>query len=280
MSSVTKKRQLIGMDHARVRARSRSPIIIKNENHDSGIISKESGNTEWSIEEPMEDVVQEDIITTLQNDGIEIVDGNEKMEIEQSSTNFSPIRAQQAAGGVQFRRIIVPAYRYNAIKEHWMDIYTPIVEQVKLQVRYNPKRKCVELKTSPETVEVGAIQKSTDFIRAFLLGFELKDAIALLRLEDLYVDSFEINEVKQSLHGDNLSRAIGRICGHQGKTKFVIENTTKTRIVVADSKIHLLGSFQNVKLARDMVCRLIMGSPPGKVYNMMRTISSRQKDRF
>ncbi|KAI8904063.1 hypothetical protein EDD86DRAFT_213835 [Gorgonomyces haynaldii] len=182
-------------------------------------------------------------------------------------------------GAVEARRVPIPPHRFTPLKKDWLKIYSPLVEHMKLQVRMNIKKKAVELRTCAETQDIGAVQKGADFVKAYCLGFEVDDALALLRLEDLYIESFEIKDVK-TLQGDNLSRAIGRIVGKDGKTKFTIENTSRTRIVIADSKIHILGSFQNIKIARDAICALILGATPGKVYTNLRTISSRMKERF
>ena len=50
--------------------------------------------------------------------------------------------------------------------------------------------------------------------------------------------------------------------------------------VVFLSKIHILGSFNNIKMARTAICNLILGSPPSKVYGKMRTVASRSAERF
>ncbi|VVT56300.1 uncharacterized protein SAPINGB_P004944 [Magnusiomyces paraingens] len=177
------------------------------------------------------------------------------------------------------RNVRVPPHRLTPLKETWVKIYEPLVNHLKLQVRMDLRKKEVQIRTCKKTTDPGAVQKGEDFLRAFMIGFDIDDAVALLRLNDLYTETFEVKDVK-TLTGDHLSRAIGRIAGKDGKTKYAIENATRTRIVLANSKIHILGGFENVKIARETVVSLILGAPPGKIYGNLRIISSRLKERY
>jgi len=187
---------------------------------------------------------------------------------------FAPHSATEERQKVEFRRVSVPQHRMTPMKNNWLALYKPVTENLKLDMRMNLKTRKVEIKTTEKTTDSGNLQKAADFVHAFILGFEVNDAIALLRLDDLYIESFEVKDVK-TLRGEHLARGIGRMAGKNGKTKFTIENSSKTRIVIADTKIHILGSFQNIRVARDAICSLILGSPAGKVYNRLRSVSAR-----
>lgn len=188
------------------------------------------------------------------------------------------------------RSVKIPHHRFPPLKKVWMDVYTPIVEQCKLEIRMNLKTRSVDLRTSPQTGAAAGdgsavstkviLQKAEDFIKAVIAGFDVKDAIALLRLDDVYIEGFEIKDVRANLDGDNLSRCIGRISGSHGKTKYTIENVTRTRIVLADTKIWIMGTTQNTQVARNAICDLIRGSPAAKVYTRIRAVMNRVNDSF
>jgi RNA-binding protein PNO1 len=54
------------------------------------------------------------------------------------------------------------------------------------------------------------------------MGFDIDDAIALLRLDSLYIQSFDIKDVRQTLGQDAVGRAIGRIAGKDGVCLFFL----------------------------------------------------------
>lgn len=192
---------------------------------------------------------------------------------------YPPAKQEKLDGKTEMRKVPVPAHRYSPLKENWLKIFTPVVEHLHLQIRFNLKSRCVEIRTCKETEEISALQKAADFVRAFTLGFDVDDALALVRLDELFLESFDIQDVKP-LKGDHLARCIGRVAGKGGRTKFTIENVTRTRIVLADSKIHILGSYKNIRAARTAICNLILGQPPSKVYGTMRQLANRLGERF
>ena len=65
-----------------------------------------------------------------------------------SSSGFAPLpaSAQSSVLKNEFRRIPIPPHRMSPLKREWVNLYTPMVEMLGLQVRMNVKRRCVEMK--------------------------------------------------------------------------------------------------------------------------------------
>ncbi|KAK0621729.1 hypothetical protein B0T17DRAFT_641885 [Bombardia bombarda] len=202
---------------------------------------------------------------------------------EEGRPRFAPGKDVDPVRRSETRKIPIPPNRMSALKGNWSKVhktYPPLVEHCKLQVRMNTKEKRVELRSSKFTTSTESLQMGADFVSAFAMGFDIDDAIALLRLDSLYIQSFDIKDVRQTLGTDALGRAIGRIAGKDGKTKFAIENATKTRVVLAGSRVHILGAFENIGMARESIVSLVLGAQPGKVYNNLRIMAGRMKERF
>lgn len=257
-----------------------APTALKQPSNGTDFTTQLSGETI-----PTENIVADDVlidVTTTVPIELDSTDDKAQGNLvidEEGRPQFSADSNKYIAVKAERRAVAVPPHRFTPLKNAWPKVYYPLVDHLKLQVKMDLKRKRVLLRTSKETKDRSAVQKGDDFLRAFMLGFDIDDATALLRLDDLYIESFEIKDIK-TLQGDHLSRAIGRIAGKDGKMKFAIENASRTRVVLAESKIHILGGFKNIKIARESVVSLILGKPPSKIYGNLRIVSSRMKERF
>lgn len=67
------------------------------------------------------------------------------------------------------RKIAVPAHRYSPLKENWLKIFTPIVEHLELQIRFNLKTRNVEIRTCEQTKDISNLQKAADFVKVCAL---------------------------------------------------------------------------------------------------------------
>ncbi len=88
-------------------------------------------------------------------------EGNgKKQEADQQSPPLKKGRSNDH--GVDTRKIAVPKHRLTPLREHWMKIFTPVVEHLKLQIRFNLKSRNVEIRSSKETEDISNLQKGKE----------------------------------------------------------------------------------------------------------------------
>ena len=180
---------------------------------------------------------------------------------------------------VQERSVPVPPYRIHVLKENWLGIYSAVVEYGRLQIRFNRRARLVDLRTCPETPDHSALERAACFVKAVVDGFRLEDAVAIIKYRDIFTEEFDLGNIRK-LRSSHMSRAIGRVIGREGKTKQSIENFARCKFVLVNQKVTVMGSSESIKIAKDAIGRLVQGSEPGSIFNRLRLISSKLKDRY
>lgn len=178
-----------------------------------------------------------------------------------------------------YRSIQIPENKIRLLKQEWLKIYTPIVQLGKLQIRFNHKTKQVELRTCSSTADFGFLERSMTYIQAVLDGFKPEDAISIMKYKDVFTESFHIQDIRK-LKSSHLSRAVGRIIGRDGRIKESIENFSRCKFILKDERISLMGGEENIRIAKDAIGRLVQGSEPTSIFNRLRIISTKLKDKY
>lgn len=129
----------------------------------------------------------------------------------------------------------------------------------------------VKLKLTGDELEIegegGTEWIAEQVINAICYGFEPKRAYKLFK--DEYF--LEVVDLDLALHRSEkaIERYKGRVIGTAGKVKKTIESLSGAFIVVGEKKIYVLGIFQEMRVAKEAITRLLEGSTHEKVYQFL-----------
>lgn len=92
----------------------------------------------------VENVNCNDFLPSVKKAKKRVAEDETQMQVDSSDLDSHQLKAPKAKRTKSdVRKLSVPPHRYSSLKEHWMKIFTPIVENMKLQIRFNMRAKQV-----------------------------------------------------------------------------------------------------------------------------------------
>lgn len=113
---------------------------------------------------------------------------------------------------------------------------------------------------------LGALQ-ARDLLSAVARGFSPERAFSLLE-ENRYLEVIDISDYAGRSEGA-IRRLKGRVIGEAGKTRKTIEQMTGTHVSVYGKTIALIGTPEQLEVAKGAVGMLLRGSPHSAVYRFL-----------
>lgn len=171
--------------------------------------------------------------------------------------------------------------QYIKIPEERVPILIGERGRIKKQIEEGTKTKISIEETSVSIEAVGQdclgelIAKN--MVQAIGRGFNPEIAFKLLN-EDYTLEILPLTDFVDSPKA--FERLKGRVIGEGGKARRVIEELSGAYLSVYGKTIGILGSFDDVALARDAVIMLIKGARHSSVYRMLERAQASRKNTF
>ena len=137
----------------------------------------------------------------------------------------------------------------------------------------------VELQIDSEAGDVNIIMKegatdpsmlfsAKDVVTALGRGFSPEHAFRLIRDDQAVLDVLDLRAVFGKSEAD-IKRVKGRIIGMNGKTRAIIEELTDANVAVYGHTVAIIGTMDQLVVAREAIEMLIKGSMHGTVYRFL-----------
>ncbi len=143
-----------------------------------------------------------------------------------------------------------------------------IEEKLNVELQIDSESGDVAVSMAQNAEDPSMLFKAKDLITAIGRGFSPEHAFRLVRDEESLLDIIDLRSVFGKSEAD-IKRVQGRIIGMNGKTRRIIEELTDTNVSVYGHTVGIIGTIEQVQIAREAVEMLVKGSMHGTVYRFL-----------
>jgi ribosomal RNA assembly protein len=143
-----------------------------------------------------------------------------------------------------------------------------IEEKLSVELQIESDAGDVTITLAQDAPDPSTLLRAKDVINALGRGFSPEHAFRLIRDEEAILDIIDLRIVFGKSEAD-IRRVKGRIIGMNGKTRRIIEELTETNVAVYGHTVAMIGTFEQVQVAREAIEMLIRGSLHKTVYNFL-----------
>lgn len=143
-----------------------------------------------------------------------------------------------------------------------------VEEKLKVELQIDSEAGDVIITMAENADDPSTLFKAKDLVTAIGRGFSPEHAFRLVRDEEAVLDVIDLRSAFGKSEAD-IKRVQGRIIGMNGKTRRIIEELTDTNVSVYGHTVSIIGSVEQVQIARDAIEMLVKGSMHGTVYRFL-----------
>lgn len=143
-----------------------------------------------------------------------------------------------------------------------------IEEKLSVELQIDSEAGDVSITMAEKADDPSMLFKAKDLVTAIGRGFSPEHAFRLVRVEEAMLDLIDLRSVFGKSDAD-IKRVQGRIIGMNGKTRRIIEELTDTNVSVYGHTVGIIGTLEQVQIAREAIEMLVKGSMHGTVYRFL-----------
>jgi len=143
-----------------------------------------------------------------------------------------------------------------------------IEEKLSVELEIDSDAGDVHISVTENATDPSTLFRAKDVVTALGRGFSPEHAFRLVRDEDVLIELIDLRGVFGKSE-DDLKRVKGRIIGMNGKTRRIIEELTDANVAVYGHTVGVIGTLEQVQVAREAIEMLVKGSMHSTVYRFL-----------